>query len=177
MLIQKDNLMIRNAILSDATILCRWWNDGRVMAHAGYPNGINTTEKEIIDSIVNDTDTTHRRLIICFNDIPIGEMNYRNKGDDVAEIGIKICDFDHQNKGYGTTLLKMIIGALFGELRYTKLILDTNLSNLRAQHVYEKLGFRKLRVNVNSWKDQIGELQSSVEYEITREDFAPENLK
>lgn len=65
----------------------------------------------------------------------------------------------------------MFIRALFNEYGYTKIILDTNLSNRRAQHVYEKLGFRKLRGNVNSWKNQLGELQSSVDYEMTKTDF------
>lgn len=47
----------------------------------------------------------------------------------------------------------------------------TNLKNERAQHVYEKLGFTKLRVNENSWINQIGELQSSIDYELYQKDF------
>ena len=65
----------------------------------------------------------------------------------------------------------MLISFLFYDLRYQKIILDTNLNNKRAQHVYEKLGFRKLRVNVNSWQNQLGEPQSSVDYELIPEDF------
>ena len=65
----------------------------------------------------------------------------------------------------------MLISFLFYDLRYQKFILDTNLNNKRAQHVYEKLGFRKLRVNVNSWQNQLGEPQSSVDYELIPEDF------
>lgn len=54
---------------------------------------------------------------------------------------------------------------------YKKIILDTNLNNLRAQHVYEKLGFQKIRVNVDAWKNQLGELQSSIDYELEEKDF------
>jgi len=54
---------------------------------------------------------------------------------------------------------------------YEKIVLDTNLKNKRAQHVYEKLGFRKTGTNINAWKDQIGELQSSVDYELLKEDY------
>jgi ribosomal protein S18 acetylase RimI-like enzyme len=50
-----------------------------------------------------------------------------------------------------------------------KIVLDTNLKNTRAQHVYEKLGFRKMRVNVDSWQDQLGQWQSTVDYELVRE--------
>ena len=95
----KGNLTIRDATLADAEQLCKWWNDGAVMAHAGFPNGLGTTVGEIRASLATDTDDTHRRHIIELDGRPIGEMNYRNKGGGVAEIGIKICDFTEQEKG------------------------------------------------------------------------------
>ena len=49
---------------------------------------------------------------------------------------------------------------------YKKIIFDTNLTNTRAQHVYEKLGFKKIGIKNNSWKNQLGELQSSVDYKL-----------
>ena len=97
-------------------------------------------------------------------------MSYRNKGEGIAEIGIKICNADYQEKGLGRVILSMLIHELF-QKGYQKIILDTNLNNKRAQHVYEKLGFTKLRVNINSWKDQLGRPQSSVDYELVPEDF------
>jgi RimJ/RimL family protein N-acetyltransferase len=54
---------------------------------------------------------------------------------------------------------------------YKKIIIDTNLNNIRAQHVYEKLGFKKVRTNIDSWKNQLGDLQSSVDYELLKEDY------
>ena len=65
----------------------------------------------------------------------------------------------------------MLISSLFHDLGYERIILDTNLKNERAQHVYEQLGFTKLRVNKNSWRNQIGELQSSIDYELYQKDF------
>ena len=64
----------------------------------------------------------------------------------------------------------MLIGWLFRN-GYQKIILDTNLTNTRAQHVYESLGFRKVRINIDTWKDQLGRLQSSVDYELVEQDF------
>jgi RimJ/RimL family protein N-acetyltransferase len=40
----------------------------------------------------------------------------KGKGNNIAEIGIKICDFDKQGKGYGKKLLRMFIKYLFEEL-------------------------------------------------------------
>ena len=174
MLIIRENLVIRNAVATDAEQLCTWWNDGKVMAHAGFPNGINITATEICDSLVNDSDETHRRHIIELNGKPIGEMNYRNKGNKTAEIGIKICDFTQHGKGLGTILLSMFIDALFNIYGYEKIILDTNTNNKRAQHIYEKkLGFKIVGVREQAWRDQLGEMQSFIDYELDKAGWMP----
>jgi len=166
----KDNLAIRNALASDAEQLCAWWNDGKIMAHAGFPGGINTTPDEIRNSLKGDSDESHRRHIIELDGRPIGEMNYRSKGNKTAEIGIKICDFDVQEKGFGTILLVIFIDSLFMYYGYEKVILDTSSENKRAQHVYEKkLGFKT--VGRNSWVDGMGNSQTSIDYDLAKDDW------
>lgn len=164
MKIKHKNVTIRQAEVADAKQLTAWWNDGAVMAHAGFPNGLGTTVEEVIEGLGNG------RMVIEESDRLIGECNYRNVADGVAEIGIKICETDYQNRGVGRKVLSMLIGWLFKN-GYSKIILDTNLTNTRAQHVYESLGFRKVRTNIDSWKDQLGRLQSSVDYELVETDF------
>ena len=46
--IQHEKLTIRQAEAADAKQLAAWWNDGAVMAHAGFPNGLGTTEEEVV---------------------------------------------------------------------------------------------------------------------------------
>ncbi len=169
MLINYKNLTIRNAAVSDAVLLCGWWNDGKVMAHAGFPNGLGTTPEKIAQDLLKDTDQTYRRLIIELDGAPVGEMSYGISGS-AAEIGIKICDFSRQDKGLGKIFLSMLISALF-DSGVSKIVLDTNLKNLRAQHVYESLGFSKVRTNLNAWKDRLGVCQSSIDYELAKENF------
>ena len=165
----KNNLTIRNATSADAEQLCIWWNDGNVMAHAGFPNGLGIAAEEVHKSISANKDETNRLHIIEFNNKSIGEMHYRNKGNGIAKIGIKICEPSEQEKGLGTTLLTMFIDALFTYYGYEKIILDANKENTRAWHVYEnKLGFKRLRVNENSWTNQLGEPQTSIDYELTK---------
>lgn len=168
MFLKNENLTIRNATAADAQQLAAWWNDGSVMAHAGFPNGLGIAVDEIIASLAKDVEGIHVRHIIEENGAPIGEMNYRNVGNDTAEIGIKICNPSCQNRGLGRKLLKMFIDGLLNELGFEKIILDTNLNNLRAQHVYESLGFEKVRVNIDSWTDQLGRKQSSVDYSLQK---------
>jgi len=177
MLISKENLIIRNATVADASLLGKWWRDGKVMAHAGFPNGLSITDEEIAKSLLTDTDDTCRRLIIEADASPIGEMNYNNIGKNTAEIGIKICEPSKQEKGYGSRLINMLIDELFMRNGYEKIILDTNLNNKRAQHVYEKLGFSKVGVKHDCWKNQLGELQSAVDYEMTKADYMNKTSK
>ena len=162
--LQHGNILLRDATKADAKQLAEWWNDAAVMAHAGFPNGLGTTEEEVAEDIGTGA------LIIEEAGKPIGEANYRIVDDKVAEIGIKICETDCQNRGLGRVILSMLISNLF-EQGFQKIVLDTNLTNLRAQHVYESLGFQKLRVNIDSWTDQRGRLQSSVDYELVETDF------
>ena len=51
------------------------------------------------------------------------------------------------------------------------IILDTNVKYKRAQHIYELLGFKKIRINSDSWKDQLGNLQSSIDYKLIEDNF------
>ena len=162
--LQHGNILLRDATKEDAKQLAEWWNDGAVMAHAGFPNGLGTTEEEVAEDIGTGA------LIIEEAGKPIGEANYRIVDDKVAEIGIKICETDCQNRGLGRIILSMLISWLF-EQGFEKIVLDTNLTNLRAQHVYESLGFRKLRINYDSWTDQLGNKQSAVDYELTIDNF------
>ena len=165
MRIEHGDIVIRNAEKEDCEKLAAWWNDGNVMAHAGFPLGLGITAEEIEKKIETDGDTTRRRLIIEYRNHRIGEMNYTDKGNQTAEIGIKICETEYQDKGLGKIILSLLIRELFST-GYNKIVLDTNLDNKRAQHVYEKLGFRKVRVCENSWKDQLGRPQSAVDYEL-----------
>lgn len=93
MRIQHKNLTIRQAEVTDAKQLAAWWNDGAVMAHAGFPNGLGTTEEEVVKGLRNGL------LVVEESDRLIGECNYHNASDGVAEIGIKICETDCQNRG------------------------------------------------------------------------------
>lgn len=168
--INKDKIYIRNSVLTDCKQLAEWWNDGKVMAHAGFPNGIGISSDEIKRQILQESDKNGRTLIIEYDKIPIGEMNYRNIQYNKAEIGIKICNHSYHEKGLGRIILSLFIKELFS-MGFKVIILDTNVNNKRAQHIYELLGFKKIRVNTNSWKDQLGNLQSSIDYELIEENF------
>jgi len=160
----RKNIKIRTATTEDAPLLASWWNDGRIMAHAGFPNGISTTPEEVEKGLGPGS------LILLYSEQPIGELHWRIVCDNSCEIGIKICTPEHQNKGIGRIALSLLIQELFRR-GLTKIRLDTDLQNKRAQHVYETLGFCRMRINHNSWQDQLGNFRSSVDYELIPGNF------
>ena len=164
MYLQYHDLTIRDALPTDAPQLVRWWNDGAVMAHAGFPLGLGTTAEKEAARL-----PAPGRLMLEYDDRPIGEMNWRDVGS-AAEIGIKICEASMQERGLGRIALSLLIRELFS-MGFVKIILDTNLNNTRAQHVYEKLGFQKVAIRKNSWTDQLGNPQSAVDYELYPKNF------
>ena len=182
MRLEQGKLCIKNAEQEDCKQLVSWWNDGAVMAHAGFLNGLGTNEEKVQKQIAADSDDTRRHLVIWYDGNRIGEMSYANLGDSLeetgedtienrtADIGIKICNSTFQEKGLGKIVLSMLIRELFSR-GYTKIVLDTNLKNKRAQHVYERLGFQKVNIRMDAWIDQVGKKQSVVDYELTKEHF------
>lgn len=168
--INKDKIHIRNSVIIDCEQLAEWWNDGKVMVHAGFPNGIGISSDEIKRQILQESDENGRTLIIEYDNFPIGEMNYRIIQNNKIEIGIKICNPHYHEIGLGRVILSLFIKELFN-IGCKVIILDTNVNNKRAQHIYEILGFKKIRINSDSWKDQLGNLQSSIDYELIEDNF------
>lgn len=164
-----QTLKLRTAISEDASYLLKWWNDGDIMAHAGFPLGLNITEEQVLKNIVKSCETK-QLLIMQLDGIPFGEMSYTIDGNN-ADFGIKICIPTMRGQGIGELALTTLFEYLFS-LGIEKITCDTNLNNKGSQNFYEnKMGMRKVKVCENCWKNQLGELQSTVFFEITKNEF------
>jgi RimJ/RimL family protein N-acetyltransferase len=172
--IQQESIVLRSAVLEDAPLLNVWWNDGTVMAHAGFPKGLGQSMEETRDAIRQYEGKLSQLLIIEIDGQPVGEMSF-GIGDNEANPGWKICDPAFQNKGYGRKIIRMTFDHLFcdptinNKIPIHRIVWDTNLQNTRAQHVYESMGAQRMGVRENCWTDQLGRPQSAVDYELTRE--------
>ncbi|WP_159436107.1 GNAT family N-acetyltransferase [Anaerosalibacter sp. Marseille-P3206] len=178
MRIQKDNIVIRSATTHDAIQLNKWWNDGSVMEHAGFPNGLGESLEETMNNIRSWEGKLSQLCIIEIDGNFVGELSYRIKGDNAAYLGWKICDFSYQNRGYGPKIIRMLFEFLFtdevinSKFPIEKIVWDTMLENKRAQYVYEnKIGAREVGVRKDCWKDQIGMWRTAVDYELSKEEF------
>lgn len=162
---------IRAATIEDSTLLSAWWNDGRIMAHAGFHYGTGETPRQIAQQLLEDQNGPHHRYILEYKEIPIGEMNYRDLDGHTAEIGIKICNETYQDMGLGRVFLSIMLEYLFDQQGFTRIVLDTNLKNHRARHTYERLGFRQQRIRSDAFRDDTGLWQTAVDYALEPCDF------
>ena len=172
--LRDKDLLLREAVVADARQLTDWWNDGQVMEHAGFPKGLNTTLEETQTLLENADPQKMVRLIIEVDGVSVGECSFRIIGRQ-AEIGIKLCAVEYQNRGYGTRALRLMIGQIFANDQIEKIVLDTNIDNKRSQHVYHSLGFKKVATRYDAWQDQLGRWQTAVDFELTREDWYARN--
>jgi uncharacterized protein YcaQ len=184
----QEKLEYRYACERDAHQLMAWWNSGDVMAHAGFPNGLGITFESVIlqiNAYEKAIDSSGLRksglLILQANDFPVGEMSFRRiliKDSQSSlehssgktwtyEIGIKICDSSYQGAGRGEIFLKMLLEDLFINYDAEAIILDTNVTNMRAQRLYEKLGFQRETVQPDPWKNQHDVWQESITYRLS----------
>ncbi|MFC2039035.1 GNAT family N-acetyltransferase [Chloroflexota bacterium] len=68
-----------------------------------------------------------------------------------AEVGIAIMEMEYRGQGRGTEALRLVVDYAFHELNLTTIGLTVFPSNHRAIRAYEKVGFRKTGVLVDSW--------------------------
>lgn len=160
----------------DAHHLLKWWNDGAVMAHAGFPKGLGLS-LGAVEATIDRARAANSLYILLDHDQAIGELSARLVDDKASgglktfEIGIKICEVAYQNGGRGRVYLKNLLRDLFIERGAHQVVLDTNSTNKRAQALYEKLGFVRTQDPPHPWKDQLGHDQLSLNYVLTLEDW------
>lgn len=167
---RSDRLALRPASEQDAALLCRWWNDGAVMAHAGFPQGLGTTAEEVAAQL--KADASSHRLLLLEDGCPVGEAVWRpaeEKG--AAEIGIKLCVPSARGRGLGTQYLHRLLRYLFGPEGFALITLTTAEENRRARHVYEKLGFVQTAV-FSFQTSQMPQACKALEYRLKKETYA-----
>lgn len=158
---------LTKARLTDAPVIQRWWNDGRVMAPVGYPYGLKTTLKEVEAAIESyqrpDADFL---LIVTETGEVIGEFCYRQRDKRTFTFDIKIGEYDKQGQGYGRLALEEGIKLVFNSYQPEKIVIEVNASNHNALNLYKSLGFEKIDFIKDGWTNQIQEVCSTVVLEL-----------
>jgi RimJ/RimL family protein N-acetyltransferase len=106
------------------------------------PKSLAQLEQEF-DANVSDPDPAVVRMVIeadgrAVGDIDLFHIDQRNRN---ADVGLGIWRAEDRGRGYGTDALRTMLRWGFRHLNLHRIELSVEPENLRAVHVYEKLGF------------------------------------
>ena len=109
----------------------------------------NYTKEQELEWIRNNKDNTNNNFIFSMIEKNtnkfIGNIELKDINNNSSEIGICITK-DMQNKKYGSECLHKIIDYAFNTINLEELTLVVFSSNLRAHHLYSKLGFNEYKI-------------------------------
>lgn len=130
----------------DVPLLFRWFNDPEVTEHLSmrYPVSYRT-ERDFVES-VSEVRYSHAGFAITtlvggklIGGCDLVEASPENRS---ATLGIAIGDKNHWDGGYGTDTMRTLCRFGFEMMNLHRIQLDVYAENVRALHVYEKVGFK-----------------------------------
>lgn len=142
--LEGSKIFLRPMVLSDAEKIVEWRNNEKILKWMFKKNKISIEEhlkwyksrKNRYDYIVVDK--------IKFK--PIGTVNYVLNSKNEAEAGKLIGEQDYWGKGYAKEAFRIWINFGFNNLSLKKIIIKTNLNNLKNIRLNLSLGFKKIKI-------------------------------
>lgn len=111
--------------------------------------------------------------VIEFDEVPvglIGLLSIDNKAHK-AEIYILIGNRDYKNKGIAYNSIKLLLEKGFNDFELNKVYLYTETSNIAAQKLFKKVGFKKEGLHKDDIMNKYNVLVDRYSYGILKEDF------
>ncbi|MBI2338591.1 GNAT family N-acetyltransferase [Candidatus Daviesbacteria bacterium] len=149
-IIQRNKVILRPMREENFEIMFKWLNDIEVMRYwygRDKPRSLDWIRKHFTPSIKGQTNSTY--WIIESDSEPVGYVcNTAEKNDNgeflgKVEVDILIGDKSRWEKGIGSDALKAMIDYAFNIQKAERVFLTPRVTNNRAIHVYEKVGFKK----------------------------------
>ncbi|QSX07233.1 GNAT family N-acetyltransferase [Sedimentibacter sp. zth1] len=171
---------------SDLELIHKWWNDGRVTKHMGFPNGMKVTKEKLHhrfkEQIEEKNKILNTRIYIIYSKEmkkPIGELQYGEADMDKKKcrLGIKIGELDAQGKGNGKEALICFIQYLFNKLKMQLIEIDSFPENERAYNLYMRIGFKEVEILKKFWTDETNKIHDLVMMELKKGDWKFSEVK
>jgi RimJ/RimL family protein N-acetyltransferase len=150
-----ERVTLRPFQADDLPALRRWHDDGEAKRGYGPAQPLvpaHAFAAELAPGGRFTTFGTDGTLCICDEaDRPIGLIDYQGLESPArhCELGIFIGEQDAQNRGYGSEAIVLMLDWLFNQRAAHRVWLTTSVNNVRAQRVYEKVGF----VREGTWRE------------------------
>jgi len=150
MILNMNELSIRNATIDDSELYLQWRNDPVVRANAFNTNKItleihnNWYTKKI-------NDYFSQFYLLHKNKEPVGQVRFElNEIETEAEINYSIAH-DFRGKGLALALMKKSVDTVFQEKKsLNKLIAKVKRENVASNRVFDKLEFKKINHSDNT---------------------------
>lgn len=166
---------LRELEKKDIKRINQWRNDPELIALLGAPFRFINEEVDFswYENYMNNRNNTIRCAIVeVDNDEILGlislvSINFLNQS---AELHIMIGEKKNQGKGIGTFAVEEILHHAFNNMNLQRIELAAVETNLRAQHLYEKVGFTQEGIKRRAiFKN--GAFVDLILYAILREEF------
>lgn len=124
-----------------------WLNDRRVNRYMLKRHYDFNAMVEYYEAITQDRKK-NVFLAICdrVTGTPIGTATLRDVHKGLAIFGLMIGDRQYWGRGFGQAATRAVCGYAFKRLALKKVVLGVRAANLRAVHVFEKVGFQKIGI-------------------------------
>jgi RimJ/RimL family protein N-acetyltransferase len=137
---------LRTGEREDLPLFVRWMTDWRTTRTLGGVAPIShASEEQWFDRMSADQGKSGYFFVACLleDDRPIGttglmELDLRNGS---AGLGISVGAPEDRGRGFGTDMLRALLGFGFGMLRLERVWLDVYATNPGARRVYDRVGF------------------------------------
>lgn len=157
-MIKSGDIAIRPMLdtAEDYQLMTKWLSDPRIYKFIhGKPKDLAWVKKKYGPRIREKERVNS--CFIEFKNLPIGYIQYFNikpyekdyemkNTQDVWAIDMWIGEPDFWEKGIGSKSLKLLVDFIFNNLKAEKIIIDPHVNNPRAIRVYEKVGFKKVKI-------------------------------
>lgn len=139
-------IRLRARELEDEPLLHQWFNDPEVTEHLTlrYPLS-HKAQKEYIEKA---SDNGYMNANFAIDTLAEGkliggcELDITQPENRSAILGIAVGDKTYWGGGYGTDTMVTLCRFGFEMMNLHRIELDVYAANLRARHVYEKIGFK-----------------------------------
>lgn len=144
--IQCGRIFLRAAERDDIPRFVAWFNDWRTSRTLALRAPMSAAMEEgWFERMLEQQGRTDYLFVACLleDDRPIGNCGLHevDLANGNAMLGLAIGHPDDRGKGYGTEILRALVGFGFGQLRLERIYLDVYATNPGAQRVYERVGF------------------------------------
>jgi RimJ/RimL family protein N-acetyltransferase len=158
-------------------LLLAWFHDLEIMQYVGWvKTGLALKNIQELKSFISELENG---IIFGIYTNEGNFIGYASLSDFISqeecEFGIFILDKNFQGKGVGKEVTRLLLNYGFNELNMKKIILSTSEFHENAISLYEKMGFKKIRIVPDDreiFHNGHWVLSGTVEMEIKQEDFS-----